>query len=379
MSPAMDLDLTDAGSWHAPIRDWLDGLRRSYLRSLDAADAAGAPEHVTAMRPIVERYLPCRITAYPDVDPPLVELRLDGAPSRFSIGRVEEIREIAEQAADESVLLLAKQDEGLIWLAIRSADELSRSAYHLHSAIEDILRLRAMDVVDERRSAQQRVYQAQGFHATPTPEPSGQPDPRWSFFVRITSSGATPVTLEHLRSQLVETHVIRSAPPDLESIMAQARLLFLFGWERWEFYAIAEQQATFALERSVVGLYDQWLERTRPRLHGQRSGMDVEIDAGPRRDSVLRVARRRGIDRPQADGRPVPRSMASVVDALVDLGFLTAWEAARAKGLIGMRNEFAHPPFAQLHLDTWAIEVLSQCAALINAMWHRIGQSSPSG
>ena len=153
--------------------------------------------------------------------------------------------------------------------------------------------------------------------------------------------------------------------------MAQARLLYLFGWERWEFYSLAEQQATFALESSITRLYDHWLETTRPRLHGERSGVEVEIDAGPRRDSVLRVARKRGIRRAQAAGRRIPRSTRSVVDALGELGFLTEWEASKAKLLIEMRNEFAHPPFAQLHLDTWAIEVMCRSANLINGMWYR--------
>jgi hypothetical protein len=163
--------------------------------------------------------------------------------------------------------------------------------------------------------------------------------------------------------------LILPAPDGVESVMQVARLLWVHGWEEWQFLTTAAHYATLAMETSMRLAFEAALSPN-PVLTGERNGERVTAEAPRTYEGIRRETQ--GWRGACIDGRPIPRSKPNLAFWLADSGILTRWEARSAGRLMSLRDEYSHPDFAAMNFIGAAVDTIRDSTLLINVAWARI-------
>lgn len=371
------IGVPDAQAVLVDARQLIDGLARQYAEVTERLEHDGAPLDRLVEAQVAVELLPGAVTVFPAADMVLVRVLL-GESTSDAIEPVRRASAIADDARRNGWEMMSDAQARSVWIAVREGTQLARSAFLFSSMLSDHVALVASDRVAAARAERTERLVASGLREVVLPVPIGTPDERWALW--SSPAGDVGVPAAELVRTAASWRLLALVPEDIEGLIHLARLLYIFGWERWEFFTVAEQQGLVALQAAQELAFDTWLELEAAQVTArQRDGKHIALDDVARRCWALRrVASARGLRDVRAGLVRVPRSTADLPRSLAEAGLLTMWEASRSRLLFAMRNEIIHSPFAQQHPERAAVDVLDQVVELINELWYRLRATGQS-
>ncbi len=325
-----DVTTADVDAWRERMR----GLQAVLLDRLPLESDGSASIERLARRAAIKRSLPPSCMVSIDAESAVLRLDLDGR-GRFRRGWTAAAMAFAAEVRARRILSMVEPGGDRVWINVADVDT---PMHHLESALEHSLELRTDDELAARRVELNVVLDELGWHPMTARTPDGTPDPRIAAVARWIG-GPRALTPADLVADAAGSRTILSVPVEVEAIMQTARLLYVRGWDQWEFFTLAHREAVIALEssaRAVVLAED-------PRSTGLRFAQVVERLGRP-------------------SGSPL----------------LSVWERSRVDALRKSRNAMIHPDRGQmLEWISWARAGLFESAALVNLMWARRSHGVP--
>ena len=312
-------------------------LRAALLDGLPLeADGSAAPEAL-ARRAVIRESLPGSVTYFAAAGIRVLRIELGGT---FEFGRPRlsaAAKEFLDEVQRDRVSSMTPPGGDVVWLAV---DESGSPIHPLPFALDHAIALRLDDEVERRRIVLAMTFDAIGWRAVATPTPDGSPDPRIGAVARMRRlDGPQPIGAADLVRDTQDMRSLTVVPPEIEAVVQTARLLYVRGWHQWEFFTLAQREATFALEAAL-------------RL----------LDA-------------------DEHGRTSRRPFAALIDGLgrsEDSALLSDWERREAHDLRQTRNAMTHPTGGQMiEWISWARQGIDRSIRLINLTWARHRASVP--
>jgi hypothetical protein len=355
-------------------------IRRSLLANIRLETDGSGSLDAQAAKSVASAALPCPVFAY-EVDGRIwLRFVLSGPPFRFEIGDPADLDpEVA--AADARTTSIGSPGGAEIREAFFRADVDQSEAGPGWSTLQSIGHELGRQVREETErlvSERETWLGSYGYRAQNMPLATGGMAPQFDLVRRGSfPTEARRLNPEDLREDM-ETcaRLILPAPDGVESVMQVARLLWVHGWEEWQFLTTAAHYATLAMETSMRLAFEAALGPS-PALTGMRDGGPATAE-GIRTYEGMRKETQ-GWTETRIDGRPLPRSKPALAYWLADNGVLTRWEARAAGDLLSLRDMYSHPDFAAMHFIGGARDTIQNSALLINVAWARIEERRSPG
>lgn len=368
----------DVSSWAGHVNGCQISLRDSLQRKVRKD---GSLEDLALIR-AVKGLLPCPVTAYQLPERVLLKFYLYGGNFSLKIGNIdgEDSKEIRyfEKNRDQSSSL--NHAARIYWVVLQKDGDSGWKGSHLwFNLISDFVLKRQRAETERFKWIRKKLFDRIGYHKFRLPNPTGEPDLRIepansTFFIR-------PITLENLTSEIQEdASVLRVVQEEVERIVQRVRQLYLFGWEQWEFFTVAEHYAVLALETSFRKLYEAWLGRDNVRINASRKedGTLVELDSPPQYEAIRKLVQKYQLRSVELKGYPFPGSKPKLLDHAVQIGVLTPSECEDGRFLFSLRDNFSHPEDNQVSFKTRAEDHISDAVKLINLTWGRLRGKIPA-
>ena len=369
----------DRSRWPEAARDLGERLLAELLVRLPCEPDGSAPLETLAARGVVRRALPCPIVIYDRGDKAMVCFSLGGGTFEFTLSEEEGLQRLYPGLEPEAGGFATRREEPPV--ACFAVDLVPDGSPRLGLSAFDICRwaLEARIEQETRRLAQLRenAFEAVGYRAMALDSAPGPAGAQFEGLRASTIHWSRVDTAEDLVQDMVRaTRILTVVPDGIESLMQRARLLYVHGWEEWEFLTVAEHYAAVALEASLRALYAACVGERAEITSGGSSGTPVVLEGS--RDYQHLAMAARGVKRPQLNGRPFPFNKAQLIDYAVATGALTRWEAERQVGpLLGLRDVYSHPASASMNWIDSILRTMADCALCINLMWVRLGREVP--
>lgn len=245
--------------WH----ERLVGVRGQFLASLPTQPDGSAKLSVLAQRAALRQALPCLVTTYRGPAGDFARLDL-GRP--FAVRRGRLTRAARSFGEEMTSGVVSRLDPGpCLWLAATPSSMELPLAFHLERPL--LALARAEEVRRER--ALQSALDAIGWRPLHLPSPDGAPDPRTAIVGRNDqwNTGIHRLGPEDLVEDMAGMRSVAVVPEIVETTLRVARLLYLRGWNHWEFFTAASREAAFALEVSLAHLLHAAGSRQTPSLN----------------------------------------------------------------------------------------------------------------
>ena len=350
----------DRGRWEGAARGLCFELRRRLLAS--------------AARMVIEGALPCRIAAFEQEGRLWLRFTLGGPPFAFEIGEWSDLADI--DGVDEAGTLAVgnpigqPEREVLIRSVIgETGPTVGWSALNsVGRELDPAIRSLAGRMVEER----DRGLAANGYRPVRLPVASGAMAPQFRFVRRgwppTEANGFAPADL--IADMSDHARLISPVPDGVESVMQVARLLWVHGWEEWQFLTTSAHYATLALETSLRLAFEHAVGND--AVLAGRVGDERTSAIGVRGYEAMRKAVV-GWREPTVNRLPFPKSKPELAFFLPRVGVLTLWEARQVQVLLALRDDYSHPEFAEMQFISSARKTIEDAALYINLMWARAG------
>jgi hypothetical protein len=364
-------------AWGGATRRTCYELRSQLMASCQIeADGSGSFEAVTA-RSVFERVLPCPVVAYDIGSEVWLRFVLSGQPFAFDFGEsgdLDEIRSDLESPYFVGSRRGSQTSETLVRAAF--GDVRPRSFdWSLVQASREELGPLVRSEADGLRRRQDDWLDEFGYRALELTAVSGVMAPQFAALRRRDfPAEARAISPDDLREDMArDARTLTVVPDGVESILQVARLLWLHGWEEWQFLTTAAHYSTLALEASLRMAFDRSVG-DKPEISGQRDGLPVTGESVVGYENIRRAARE--LQNVTVNGRPFPRSKPALTSFLVTSGVLTRWEAKRVEHLVWLRDYYSHPDFALVNWIGQARQTIHDCVLHINITWGRLADAS---
>jgi hypothetical protein len=222
------------------------------------------------------------------------------------------------------------------------------------------------------------AFESEGTWPISITAPTGVPDPRIAGVTNhnLSTGEMSQVTPDSLLAEMVDsTRLAVRSSKDVNDIFERARLLYVYGYSRWEFFTMSQHYAVLALEASLRELYDTWLGEDPVEVEARIGETCTKVMLSPNRECIYKWARRNDAHSVRIRGNYFPRQKSAYLDLFFDLGWLTAWERDRCKYLLELRDLFSHPTGAFIDWIGTCTRTLTDCAFMINLIWLHFSQS----
>ncbi len=363
----------DRARWPGAVKHLCYAIRRSLLASIQLETDGSGRLEAEAAKSTVSAALPCPVFAYEMDGRIWLRFVLSGPPFRFEIGDPADLDpEVA--TADARTTFIGSPGGAEIREAFLRADIGQPEGDLGWSTVQSIGHELGRQVREETErlvGERETWLGSYGYRALNMPLATGEMAPQFDLIRRGSfPSEARRLNPEDLRRDM-ETcaRLILPAPDGVESVMQVARLLWVHGWEEWQFLTTAAHYATLAMETSMRLAFEAALDPN-PVLTGTKGGEPVTAEGIRSYEGIRRQTQ--GWREARIDGRPLPRSKPNLAFWLADSGVLTRWEARSAGRLLSLRDEFSHPDFAAMDFIGSARDTIQNSALLINVAWARI-------
>ena len=365
---------TDRARWPGAVKHLCYEIRQFLLASIQLETDGSGRLEARAAKSIVSAALPCPVVAY-EVDGRIwLRFVLSGPPFRFEIGDPADLDPVVATADARTVSVGspggAEIREAFFRAHVGEPEEDPRgwsSARSIGHELDRQVREETERLVSERET----WLGSYGYRAPNMPLATGEMAPQFDLIRRGGfPTEARRLNPEDLRGDM-ETcaRLIRPVPDGVESVMQVSRLLWVHGWEEWQFLTTAAHYATLAMETSMRLAFEAALGPN-PVLTGTKDGEPVTAEGIRSYEGIRRQTQ--GWREARVDGRPLPRSKPGLAFWLADSQVLTRWEARSAGRLLSLRDQFSHPDFAAMDFIGPARDTIQNSALLINVAWARI-------
>lgn len=234
-------------------------------------------------------------------------------------------------------------------------------AAHLQTAFEQMPPARA----SEFDFTPAYHLQPDPLRAAPDPR---TPDPLIAAFVSLDERGVVSLTLDELQQRAASLLLIPPIPEHVRRVFDRARHLYVFAYAWYEFFTMAQHQASLAVESAVKHRYTLALGETVTLRTATGAEMSLTSPDYERIWRHWHEHKRRPLT---VNGKPFPNTMRQLLDWLVEHKVLTLWERKVCAHLLDMRNMLSHPTFASIHPPGHALGTLHDAAVMINTLFHR--------
>jgi len=326
------------GTMSASWEKRLTALRDLYLAAVPLAyDRSGSPEDL-AQRAVIRGALPAAVTDFRQADARCVRLELAG---HFGYRRATLTDEARHFLGETRERITSKTEPGgdVIWIAL---DANGSPLHPLQFALQWSLDLRREQEIKRRQRLLADVFGRVAWHEVALPVPDGTPDERIRTVARIQPvDGSLVHSLEahELTADMQVLQTLSVVPSDVEAIVQTARLLYVRGWNQWEFFTLAKREAVFALEAALRRLDSE--ERGHP------------------------------------SNRPF-KVLLEKVGRSHQPPLLSEWERDQGQFMRDMRNEMTHLAGGpSIDWISWAHRDIELAIRLINLSWARQHASVP--
>lgn len=211
------------------------------------------------------------------------------------------------------------------------------------------------------------------------------PCPEMAGVGRFRRAGETgPVTIPELFEDLRAIRTLTVVPESVWSLLNRAAKLYAFGYLEWEFFTMAQHQATMALEASLKALYMR--DRAVPLRVQVRDGQNAIVDEREFRERlksyrVLAEAvdnlrdgyRSCGSNKRRilVDGAPFPAKKTDLAQWALSQEWISANEHKVLRAQFRRRDRMSHPERAERDWISQVYGTLERCTRLVNRMWAR--------
>ncbi len=193
-----------------------------------------------------------------------------------------------------------------------------------------------------------------------------------------------PVTARDLFNDLAAIRALTVVPTPVWILLNRAAKLYAFGYLEWEFFTMAQHQATMALEASLKALYMRG--RAVPLRIQVRNGQNAVVEErefpqglNPHRAVAQQVEELRKAHRSSAsanhrvfvDGAPFPAKKTDLALWALQKEWISANEPTVLVAQFGRRDRMSHPEQAERDWISQVYGTLERCTRLINRMWAR--------
>lgn len=208
---------------------------------------------------------------------------------------------------------------------------------------------------------------------------------------RIRATGEMgPVTVGDLYEDLRAIRVLKVVPEPVWSLLNRAAELYAFGYLEWDFFTMAQHQATMALEASLKALYmSHHKVPLRIQVYdGQNEVVEErEFRGGLRTHRALahEVTILRDVHRSCGsakrriliDGARFPAKKTDLAQWALNEEWISANEYAVLRNQFRRRDRMSHPEQAERDWISQVYGTLESCTRLVNRMWAR--HEAPTG
>lgn len=193
-----------------------------------------------------------------------------------------------------------------------------------------------------------------------------------------------PVTARDLFNDLAAIRALTVVPTPVWSLLNRAAKLYAFGYLEWEFFTMAQHQATMALEASLKALYMR--DRGVPLRIQVRDGQNAIVEERKYREGLksyrtvsrmveeLRKAHRSSASanhRVLVDGAPFPAKKTDLAQWALQQEWISANEHQVLLAQLRRRDRMSHPEQTERDWISQVYGTLETCTRLVNRMWAR--------
>ena len=364
-------------AWQGAVRHVCYELRGQLLASYQIeADGSGSFEAVAA-RSVFERVLPCPVVAFDIGSEVWLRFVLSGPPFRFEFGEPGDLDAVLGEL--DSAYFVGSPGGAQIreaFVRVQPGDVGTRAFdWTLVEALRRELDPLVRSEADGLRRHHHEWFGNLGYRALELTAASGVMAPQFAALRRgAFPSEARAISPEDLSEDMArDARALTVVPDGVESILQVARLLWLHGWEEWQFLTTAAHYSTLALETSLRMAFDRSVG-DKPMIAGLNNGVLTTVESVSGYEKIRRATG--ALRNVTVNGGPFPRSKPALASFLVTRGVLNRWEAKRVEHLVWLRDYYSHRDFAPMNWIGEARQTIRDCVWHINTIWGRLAEAS---
>ena len=186
----------------------------------------------------------------------------------------------------------------------------------------------------------------------------------WNARARAEGAG-----IERLQKDISNIQLIPNVPEDVKKVFRHAKDLHIYGFFRYNFFAIAQHYAYLALESAIKNRYYQSFGKEVTLTN--KKGETVRMGRIDHQGITDFCRKRRGWNARnlKIDGEKFAFSTKELLEWLVRKKIITMWERRKCERGMDLRNRMSHLTRAYIFPPGYSVQALEFVSDIINKMY----------